>query len=150
MQANYLTDVANSVVGQEIKSVNVAAITAGTDPAEQSIGVVGPCGSPIAIGSARLSAQAPTGTVTANDTNYTTFTVNKRTAGGAAVAIATGSFKTTGGGGMGNLAANSFVIIPGVANAFVSPGDLLTITVTHGGTGVAVPASIVELFGTIN
>jgi len=150
MNGNYLPDVANQLAGQEIKSALVAAITAGTDPGEQTLGVVGPCAAGIAISGARLSLQVPSGSVTANDTNYTTLTVNKRTAGGAAVPIAAGSFKTTGGGGIGNLAANSSVVLPGVAGATVAPGDLITLTVTHGGGGVAVPASIVELFGSLN
>lgn len=151
MQANLPPDIANSLAGQEFKSTQLSAVVAGTDVAEFSIGTVGPYASGgMAIGGGTLTLQAGAGTFTANDTNFTTFTVNKRTAGGAAVPIAIGSTKLTGANATGSMTAWGSVKLTAVAGASVAPGDNITVAITHGGTGLAVPASILELFPALN
>lgn len=147
MQANVPADIANSLAGQEFKSVALAAVVAGADVAEVSIGSVGAFASGgMAIGGGMLTLVAGAGTFTANDTNFTTFTVNKRTAGGAAVPIAIGSTKLTGANATGSMTAWGNVKLTAVAGASVAPGDNLTVAITHGGAGLAVPASLLELF----
>lgn len=148
MIANYPPDIANNVAAQEFKAALLAAVLAGTDVTEYPIGTVGPyAAAAIAIGGATLTAQVGASAFTASDTNYTTFTVNKRTAGGAAVAIAIGSTALTLANATGSLAAWSNVKLTAAAGAYISPGDVITVAVTHGGTGLAIPASILELFG---
>lgn len=147
MQANLPSDIANSLAGQEFKSWLALAVTAGADQAEIQIGAVGPyAAGGMAIGGGTLTLQGTGATFTASDTNFTTFTVNKRTAGGAAVPILIGSTKLTGANATGSMVAWGNVKLTAVAGASVSPGDVLTYAVTHGGAGLAVPASIIEIF----
>jgi len=151
MQANLPSDIANSLAGQEFKSWLLAAVVAGTDVGEFAIGSVGPfAAGGMGIGGGSLTLQAGAGTFTANDTNFTTFTVNKRTAGGAAVPILLGSTKLTGANATGSMAAWSNVKLTAAAGASVAPGDVITVAITHGGTGLAVPASILEIFPSLN
>lgn len=149
MIQNYPPDIANNVAGKAFKSWLLAAVVAGTDVGEFTIGSIGPyAAAGMTIGGGTLTLQAGAGTFTANDTNYTTITVNKRTAGGAAVPIAIGSTALTSAvaNATGSMAAWSNVKLTKVAGAFVSPGDVLTVAITHGGSGLAVPASILEIF----
>lgn len=146
MNVNSVNDIGNGLAAQEIKSVLLAAVVAAADVAETVIGSVG-TGPGLAIGTIVLTVPTP---VVSNDTNYTIFTVNKRTAGGAPVVLATGTFKTAASGGMGSVAAFSNVKLTVVVGASVAGGDVLTYAITHGGTGVAVPASVLEIFPSIN
>ncbi|HSY22326.1 MAG TPA: hypothetical protein VK841_09440 [Polyangiaceae bacterium] len=145
MNGNYLPDVANAVVSQEIKSFAFPATAATADLAEVQVGTVGP-GASIALGSVQICTG---GTLTANNSNYYTITINKRTAAapGTAVPIATGTTQITG---TGSWAAFTAVALPVVSGAFVSPGDVITIAAVHTASGVAIPASTVELFGKLN
>lgn len=78
--------------------------------------------------------------VTANDTNYATFNIYKRTFTGARVLIATASTKITAG--TGNLSAFVPVLIPVVSPPIsFLPGDILTYEVLKVGTGVALSAA---------
>lgn len=148
MNVNNQNEVGLTLAATEVKSVAVAAITAGSDsaPAEMSMGALG-AATGITIGSA--SYLTP-GTLTANDTNYVTITVYKRTAGGAGVAIAQATTKTSASGGTGNWVAFTPVTIQAIAGAFVSAGDAVTATIVHTAGGVAVPAGVLELFMSVN
>lgn len=150
MQINNPSDVGYNVAAQEIKSFLFAQTSAGTDLAETVIGVVGAGPQAIAIGPAKITAQLVGGTLTASTTAFVTFTISKRTAGGAPVVIAQGTTNTTVNGGTGNWVAWVANTIPNIAGASVSPGDVLTIATTHAAGGTLIPASIIELFGTIN
>lgn len=79
--------------------------------------------------------------VTADATNRLTVTVSKRTAGGAATVMATG---TTTAGGLGSLTAFVPVTIPlsTVAGAVaLANGDEITVLVSKQGSGVAFAAA---------
>lgn len=150
MNVNYPPDVATQVALQEIKSFLFAQTGAGTDLAETVIGVVGPGPQGMAIGGARITGSLVGSTLTASTTAFVTFTISKRTAGGAPVVIAQGTTNTTVNGGTGNWVAWVANVLPGIAGATVSPGDVITIATTHAAGGTLIPASVVEIFGTVN
>lgn len=150
MQTNLPYDIANSLAGQEFKQSLLAAVVAGTDVIEASIGTVGPyANSGMAIGGATLTLVAG-GTFTASDTNYTIFTVNKRTAGGSPVVLCVGNTKLTGANATGSMTAWGSVKLTAASGASVAPGDNITVAITHGGTGLSVAASLLELFPALN
>lgn len=109
---------------------------AGNATAETAIGVVGPGPVNIAIGQVNIH---PSAALTADNSNFATITVAKRTAGGGAVTIATATTKTAGGGGTGNWVAWTPLVIPASAGASLAPGDAITVTIAKSGTGVVVP-----------
>jgi hypothetical protein len=80
--------------------------------------------------------------VTSNDTNYATFNLAKRTAGGGSTAIATQTTRTSGSGGLGNLTAfapNNLTIT--LAAVDLAAGDSLTVAIPKTGSGVALTAA---------
>ncbi len=81
----------------------------------------------------------PDGTLTANDTNYATISLNKSDgAAGSATAVASQTTKITGGSG--NWAARTFVDVPvTAANKNVDDGQMLEIESVKAASGVAVP-----------
>lgn len=116
---------------------------AGTATAETSIGLLGPGPNQIAIGAVQFHTSAA---LTANDANFATITVSKRTNGGAATTLATATTQTVPTGGTGNWTAFSNVTIPVTSGAFVSPGDSITVTITKSGSGVVVPQGQLAVF----
>lgn len=83
----------------------------------------------------------PAAALTADNTNNAVITISKRTGGGGAVTVAT---LTT------NVAAGNWTAwtaVPIVSTAAVAVGDVLTITITKGGTGVVVPAGVLTASG---
>lgn len=119
-------------LGDTVVNLPVAAQTAGTDIAETPNGFV-----PTTQGGNVVAAvYIPISALTANNSNYLTITIFKRTAGGASVQLALVTTQITGSG---NWTAWVPVPIPITAPA-VAAGDVLTFTVTHTGTGVALPA----------
>jgi len=120
---------------------------AGTATAETPIGMLGPGNVPIAIGAVSIHPQSA---LTADNTNFATITVAKRTGGGAPVTIASCTTKLVGGGGTGNWTAFTPVAMTVVANAFISPQDTITVTITKSGTGVVVPALYLAGYPTVN
>jgi hypothetical protein len=151
MQANNPADIANNLAGQEFKAWLLAAVTAGVDVGEFSIGTVGTsAGSGMGLGAATITLQAGAGTFAASNSNFTTFTVNKRTAGGAPVVLAIGSTTVSGANSTGSMTAWGHVNLTIQAGASVAPGDNITVAITHGGSGLAIPASILELFPSLN
>lgn len=149
MQGNYTPDVANALAATEIKSFSVAALTAGTDLAETVLGAIGPSAG-LQIGKVTITPTLAGGALTASDTLFVTFTLNKRTAAGSPVVIASGTTKTSGSGGTGSWVAWTPVSIPVVAGAAVAPGDVITLAITHASSGTAVPVSVLELFTSVN
>lgn len=144
MQQNYPPDIALNLAMMGFKPTAVAALGATAD-AELPMGTVGPGPSGIAIGAVYINPGA--GTLTASDSVFRTIVVQKRTAGGSPVTLATATTKVTGG--TGNWAAWTPVAIPVVAGAFVSPGDSVSVAFTHASSGTAIPACVVELFPTV-
>jgi hypothetical protein len=151
MQSNYPPSIANNVA--ELAPVFRWAFAgdggggAATPVAEVALGTVGPGPEGIPLGSVLIS---PSAALTASDTNYATITVSKRTAGGSPVTIATATTKTSGGGGTGSWAAWTNVTIPAVAGAFVTPGDVITVSTAKASSGVVLPALTLEGFVTLN
>lgn len=81
--------------------------------------------------------------VAADPANYVTFTLSKRTAGGAAVTIATLSTQSTAQGAVTAFAPLSFVLAATSAIQ-LSAADVLTVTVAKAGTGQAIATSTVN------
>ena len=83
----------------------------------------------------------PHGTLTANDTNYATLTLEKADgAAGSATAVATQTTKITGGSG--DWAADTFVpLTVDASEKTVDDGQMLLVEAVKAGTGVAVPIS---------
>ena len=125
-----------------------AAVVAGSQPiGETAIGILGPGPQQVAIGAILIH---PSAAVTASDTNYFTITVNKRTAGGAAVPIANASSSLTAGSGpTGNWSAWTTVAMTVVAGAFISPQDVVTVVTTKTGTPQTIPQLYLGGFTTI-
>ena len=144
MHVNVPIDVAQTVAcaGLALWQKSDADGSAAAATAETVIGGMGPgvpSGQGIGLGSVKY---IPAAALTGDPTNNATITVNKRTAGGAAVPIAT--LTTTAVAG--NWVAWVPVTIPLVANQFISPGDVLTVAITKGGTGVVVPQGQLEVY----
>lgn len=85
---------------------------------------------------------SPQGALTADDTNYATITISKRTAGGAATTVATA---VTNVAGTGSWTAFSPVAV--TLTAAVAADDVLTITVAKAGTGVQIPNMVIQAAG---
>lgn len=78
----------------------------------------------------------------ANDaTDIVTFTVAKRTAGGAAVTVATGSTLTGALGAITAWTAYPLTLSATAANVQLAAGDVLTVVVAKGGSGKAIAAA---------
>lgn len=77
----------------------------------------------------------PGAALTANDTNYATITIYKRTAGGGSTAIAQITTKITGGSG--NWTA--FLPIALTTTIAAAEGDSISFDIAKAGTGVVVP-----------
>jgi len=111
--------------------------------AETAIGLIGPGPVGIAVSLCQFHTSAA---MTADAANYATITVNKRTAGDAAVAIA--QLNATS-----NWSAFNNINIPAVTDAggaFVSSGDSITFAITKTGAGAVVPQGELACFTTIN
>lgn len=125
-----------------------AAVVAGSQPiGETSIGVIGPGPQALALSSVYIH---PSAAVTASDSNYFTFSVYKRTAGGAGVLLASGSSSVTASNPTGSWAAWTPVPLTLVAGAFVSPGDAITVLTTKTGTPQTIPQLYLAGFVTLN
>lgn len=114
---------------------------AATPTAETPMGLV----SPSAGGNVLFGYFQPAAALTADPANNATILIQKRTAGGAPVTIATVT-TTTAAGGTGNWTAWQPVLIPAVALATVAPLDGISWSITKGGTGVVVPLGTIVLF----
>lgn len=119
------------------------AATAGTAVTETVHANVQRAGKVVA---AKLSAPIA---VTANDTNYATVTVSKRTGAGGAVVIASRTTQITGGSG--NIVAFVPVTLTlTAANQLLAAGDVLTVAVTKTGSGVALTAATSNINVTVD
>lgn len=82
---------------------------------------------------------SPTNAVTANDTNFASVFLQKRTDGGSATTIATETTETSGSGGSGNITAFDQVSVPLTASATeLAAGTALTAKVTKTAAGAAI------------
>ena len=106
-------------------------VAADTALAETCIGVVGPGPRQIAIGTVSLH---PNAALAANNAAYATISVFKRTAGGAAVLLASITTQVAAPGSNSWVAFTPFNLVV-VAGAFVSPGDAITYSITQTGAG---------------
>lgn len=142
MQANYPPDIANTL-GENafIGWNNQAAVAAGTPIAETVIGELGHSGTGLPISSIEFS---PAAAVALNASNFTTWTVAKRTAGGAAVTLGTFSTATTA------MAQWTPAVFTLAAGAFLSPGDIVTVKTVESGTGASKPQGELSIFTSVN
>lgn len=82
----------------------------------------------------------PAAALVADANNYATLLVQKRTAGGAAVTVASITTKPTANGGSGNWTAWVPVTVTVDATKLpLADGDVLTFSIAKSGTGVVVP-----------
>lgn len=84
----------------------------------------------------------PGAAITANGSNYFTLTIRNRGAGAGTVVVATRAYSA------GNGAATTPEVLTLSSTATdlqAAAGDLLTAHVTHTGTGLAVPAGLVQV-----
>ena len=110
---------------------------AGTATAETPVGIIGPGTVAIALAAVQIH---PSSNLTADNSNFATITVNKRTAAapGTPVALAVAATTIAGANSTGNWTAFTTFNMTLVAGAFVSPGDEITVAITKSGTGVVV------------
>lgn len=140
MQTSTLNSLAMGAT--QLATIPVATSPAGTDVVETPNGLIGPNTSG-PLGSVYFVPNATA--LTASNSNYLTFTVSKRTAGGAPVTIAqvTTQLAPTGSG---NWTAWQAVPIPLVGSPTLAALDALTYSTTHTGSGVILPAGMLFLF----
>lgn len=129
------TKLANQVDQRLIVTIGpLAATTAGTDYT-YSMCVFD---RPVNIVSARV---IPGGSLTADATNFTTVAVQfNNDGGGTATTLANATTKPTANGGTGNWSANQSIALTLASTVAVSANSQLQASLTHSGTGVAVPA----------
>jgi hypothetical protein len=146
MDINNSTEVGQVVAELPIVDWTKAAVDGATAnaTAETVIGTVGPGVQGLALGAVQF---VPAAALVADNANYATLTVTKRTNGvpGTPVTIATATTQITG---TGNWTAWKAVTIPLAAGAFVSPLDTISIAITKTGTGVVVPQGVLGIFPT--
>jgi hypothetical protein len=149
VQKNYPPSIADFAAASGFMEYQLAALTITTDLAETVIGQMASAGAAIALGAVSL---APAVALAANNTNNVTITINKRTAAAPTVAvpIAVGTTAVSGTNSTGSWVQWSQVQLTVVSGAFLSPGDVITIAVTHASAGIAVPQSLITFFPTLN
>ena len=138
----------NQPVKRRSKSFLVSdAATAGTAVTELCVGRADSPGGAKIIS---VTVAAPIA-VTAVDANFATFTLSKRTAGGAATICATQTTKTSGSGGVGNMAAfvDTALTLQAAAAITLASGDTMTFLISKGGTGVALTAATSQVGVTV-
>lgn len=142
LNVNYAWEIGNVVAETGFAGWSKAAadVSATTTTGETSIGLIGP--GPVGIG-VSLCEFHPSAAMTADAANYATITINKRTQGDAAVAIA--QLNTTS-----NWAAFNNIAIPATTSNFVAAGDSLTVTIGKTGAGAIVPQGELACFTNIN
>ena len=135
---NYLPALADSFLGVACQSwiKSAADGAAGTATAET---VIGQCGAATPLTAVRF---VPAAALTADNANYATILIQKRTGAGAPSTVATVTTQITGSG---NWTAFVPVNIP-ISAGLVLAGDVLTFTISKTGTGVVVLAGTLEMF----
>jgi hypothetical protein len=123
----------------DVRALNQLALvrpgdSASTDVSPESvIGVVQVSGATLA--SILFTPDAP---IVADDTNFATLNVYKRSAGGAATLVASATTKITGGG-IGSMGGGVAYAIP-ISVSAVAIVDQLTLAITKSGSGVVIPS----------
>jgi hypothetical protein len=119
-------------------SVRVPAAAAGAT-AEVAVGRQNFAG----VGTVTAVRYIADATLTGANTNTRAITVNRRTAGGAATVLATLQFNA---GVNATAYASTTITLSGTpANLDVPAGDILTVTSTAVGTGLADPGGVLEI-----
>jgi len=113
-----------------------ADASAATATAETPVGRVGAA---VTLGTIYY---VPLAALTADNSNYATITVSKRTGAGGAVTVASVTTQITGSG---NWTAFVPVAIP-ISAGSLAAGDVLTVAITKTGSGVVVPAGVLEIY----
>jgi len=140
MQKMYLPSVADAVAAIPVmESAIVASESAGTDITDQFLGMVGGA---VAIGSIYIVPVSAG--LTASDTLYVTFTINKQTAAAGDVAIGSVVTKVTGGSGSWTKWVPVSCTV--VAGATLAANDTLFVSTVHASTGTATPTFQVCIF----
>ena len=151
MQKLYPSSIADYAAVSGFMEYQLAALTLGTDLAETVIGQVAPAGATIPLSAVAI---APAAALAASNTNNVTITINKRTAAAPTVAvpIAIGTTSVSGSNSTGSWVqwTQLQMTVQTGAGSFVSPGDVITIAVTHASAGIAVPQSLISFFTTAN
>lgn len=115
---------------------------ANTATAETPIGMVYAPAQVVAVYYVPLAA------LTANDTDYATITVSKRTSAGASKTTVATLVTTVAGGSWTAFARKAFTLTATAADLIVASGSTLTFEIAKAGSGVAVPAGdLVVEFG---
>lgn len=100
------------------------------------------CNRPVKVVGARW---VPGAAMTANDTNYVSLTIrNRGLLGVATTTLATRPWTIAGGNSVAAL-AETLTLSATEADLLAVEGDVLTAQWTHTGTGLAIPAGLVEL-----
>jgi hypothetical protein len=100
------------------------------------------CDRPVKVVGARV---VPGAAMTANDTNYVTLTIRNRGAlGVATTTLAARAWTVAGGNSVAGL-AETLTLSATEADLLAAAGDVLTAQWSHTGTGLAIPAGLVEL-----
>lgn len=126
----------NQIAGAHVARVHIVGqATAGT--ADEFPGVTIPFNAVI-VGAKWI----PKAAVVADATNYLTLTVRNRTTGAGAVNVANRSYAATNSAA---LTPEAMTLSATAANLLVAAGDLLTVEKLNTGTGLALPAGVVEI-----
>ena len=138
MNVNNVHSVGSAACAIPVGGTPVSAISSGGSLAESVLFAQGP--------SATLNPGkivfVPSAGLTASATAYATILVQKRpaTGYGTPTTFATATTQTSASGGTGNWTAWTPVTIPLSAGAYMLANDVLTVTISQTGGGVAVPA----------
>jgi hypothetical protein len=84
----------------------------------------------------------PSAAVTADGTNFATYTLTRHTAGAAAATVATRAWSATNSVA---LTEEAMTLSGTAANLLLTAGDTLTIVKTVGGTGLVIPAALIKV-----
>jgi hypothetical protein len=85
----------------------------------------------------------PKAAVTADATNYFTVNLVNRVAGAGSTSIATRAYSATNSVAM---TPEDMTLSATAANLLISSGDLISVSKTHAGTGLAMPAGLVVVY----
>lgn len=87
-------------------------------------------------------ALVPSAAITADPTNFATYTLTRHTAGASAATVATRAWSATNSVA---LTAESMTLSGTAANLLLTAGDTLSIVKTVGGTGLLIPACLIVI-----
>ena len=126
------------IPGGQIRRVRIAAMAGATSDDEQTLFV---CEHNLKVVSVNW---VPDAAVSANGTNFTTLTVQDRgAADGSPTTIASRSYAATNAT---QFEVDTTLALSGTAaNLLLASGDVITVARAHSGTGIALPAGLLEI-----